>query len=321
MAWIQDKLPWLQKMRLGLKKSAQVVGGGLARSLSSNVQYLGEEQWEEIFETLVMGDVGPEFSQQICEKLKKQKWTSAENVLSALEDEIVLELEPFSQPFHVEPQSNPVVILMAGVNGSGKTTTIAKLTHQCLEKGLHVEWAACDTFRAAAVEQLTEWGRRLGVKIYSEYPGHGSKIDPASLAYYALQQATEKHTDVLFIDTAGRLQNNEALMGELGRTVKVLRKIDNTAPQQTLLVLDAATGQNLASQVTLFRRFVPITGLVITKLDGSSRAGAMIPICQKTGLPVVAIGVGESIEDMGAWQPRAWAWALLGRENNPTDLN
>lgn len=305
-------MAWFEKLRQGLKKSAQVLGKGLERSFSSGQKRLTDEQCDEIFETLIMGDVGTEFATNICQKLQKKEFSGPQEALEFIGREIEAQLQPFAQPFEIAPPATPHVVVMVGVNGSGKTTSIAKLTKKCLQNGLSVEWAACDTFRAAAADQLAVWAERLGVNLYTEYPGHGAKMDQASLAYYAHQQAQAHGTDVLFVDTAGRLHNNTSLMAELARVVSVLKKLDAAAPHQVLLVLDAATGQNLISQVQTFQQTVHITGLIMTKLDGTAKAGALIPIVNKTNLPVVAIGVGEGVDDMGAWEPCAWTRALLG---------
>lgn len=307
------KNSWLEKLRVGLKKSTLLIGDSIKHSfLNQNTQKLEENQIESIFENLIQGDVGVEFAEDICKSLKRQSFENVEKALEIVYQQIIDVLSPFSQPFYIQKSENTHVILVSGVNGSGKTTSIAKLTYMCLKAGLSVEWAACDTFRAAALEQLRIWGERLNVPLYSEYPGHSQKIDPASLAFYALEQATQKKTNVLFIDTAGRLQNNEALMNELARIVKVLRKIDSQSPHQSLLIIDGSTGQNAYSQVELFKKYIPLSGLVITKLDGTSKAGFFIKICQKTKLPVVAIGVGEQLDDMNTLNPQEFSQALLG---------
>lgn len=303
-------MSWLGKLKKGLHKSAQRLSEGLSRSFGGGSAALSDEQIEELFETLIAGDVGTEAATMLCQNLKKRKAATAE----ILKEEIVSLLSSSVQPLEFKKTGHPQVILMVGVNGSGKTTSIAKLTRLYQEKGLNVMWAACDTFRAAAVDQLAVWSQRLSVPMLTEYPGHGSRIDPASLAYYALQQAMAQQADILFVDTAGRLHNNEALMQELARIAKSLTKLDPQAPQHVFLVLDATTGQSLIPQVQLFQKVVPVTGLILTKLDGTAKAGALIPITQKTHLPIVAIGVGEGLDDMDAWDPNSWAEALLGNE-------
>lgn len=311
-------MSWLEKLKGGLKKSTQPLTSGLLKTLSGGSGALSEEQLEAIFETLVQGDVGTDFAGKVCERLKNRSFSSSEEALRDVAHEIAHELRPFAQPFAVPPKDAcphpPHVVLVSGVNGSGKTTSIAKLTHLCQQQNLRVAWAACDTFRAAAVDQLKVWADRLGVPVYDMYPGHGSRIDPASLAYYAFEAAQKEDTDVLFIDTAGRLHNNEALMGELSRIVKALRKLDVSVPHQSLLVVDGTTGQNALVQVELFRKFIPLTGLILTKLDGTSRAGFFLPLCKKLALPVVAIGVGEQVDAMNALDPDEFAAALVGLE-------
>lgn len=307
---------WFRRLKDGLKKSAQSLGDGIRESLLGGISgRLTEDQLDTIFETLIQGDVGVAFAEKVCERLRSQKFESPEAALKQVAQEIANELRPFAQPFGVPSASSskrPHVILVSGVNGSGKTTSIAKLTYLCQQQGLSVAWAACDTFRAAATDQLRVWAERLGVPVDETYPGHGERIDPASLAYYALEKATQNQTNVLFIDTAGRLHNNEALMNELSRIVKVIRKIDPTAPNQSLLVLDGTTGQNALVQVELFQKYVPLTGLILTKLDGTSRAGFFVALCQKLQLPVVAVGVGEQIDAMNALNPDEFASALVG---------
>lgn len=312
-------MSWLEKLKAGLQKSAQRLNENLGASFRRGTHSLTDVQEEEIFEALVSSDVGSETATFLCQQLKKRKLDTVEEARQSLKKEIMTLLASSVQPFSFSPTGGPQVIVMIGVNGSGKTTSIAKLTRLYQKEGCRVMWAACDTFRAAAVDQLTVWAERLHVPTVTEYPGHGSKIDPASLAYHAFQRATEEAADILFVDTAGRLHNNEALMKELARITKSLGKINSAAPQQTLLVLDATTGQALIPQVQVFRKAVPVTGLVITKLDGSSKAGSLIPITLKTQLPIVAVGVGEGLDDMNVWDPEAWTEALLDIKISDTE--
>jgi fused signal recognition particle receptor len=205
----------------------------------------------------------------------------------------------------------PYVVIFAGVNGSGKTTTIAKLTHQLLAQKLSVEWAACDTFRAAAVDQMQVWADRLGVHVYKGEQ-NGKKVDPASVAFQAFQQALSKKTDVLFIDTAGRLHNNDQLMQELAKIVRTLHKIDERLPQQSLLVLDGSTGQNANQQVEGFRKIIPQPNIVVTKLDGTAKAGFLVGICEMFGGNIAAVGIGEQLEDLGFFEPCVFAASVVG---------
>ncbi|GHS91632.1 signal recognition particle receptor FtsY [Alphaproteobacteria bacterium] len=312
-------MSWLDKVRTGLKKSTQIIGDGLKKVLAGKTAgKLTDAQLEEIGDILLQGDVGVETTLELLESLRGPVFESQQAVLSHLENQIEEILQPFSNPFSlapcVETATCPLqVVLMAGVNGSGKTTSIAKLTHLCYEQGAQkIEWVACDTFRAAAVEQLREWAAHLHVPVYDTYPGQGEKAHPASLAFYALEQAQKKGTEVLFVDTAGRLQNNDLLMNELAKIVRILKKWETAAVFQNILVLDGTTGQNVLSQVEHFQKIVPLTGLIVTKLDGTAKAGFLIHLCKKTKLSLVAVGVGEKVEDMNAFDPKTFAQALLG---------
>ncbi|MDR1597486.1 MAG: signal recognition particle-docking protein FtsY [Holosporales bacterium] len=304
-------MSWFDKLKNGLKKSSQLIGGSVRRAFVSSQ---GVFSVDDIFDSLIQGDVGVKVSSAICDMLKSRRFESVDVALQEVESLIVQRLTPASQPFRVVRGAGAPtqVVLVSGVNGSGKTTSIAKLSQQCQEQGLSVEWAACDTFRAAAVDQLALWGERLQVPVYTTYPGQRDQGTPAALAYYAVEQARAKGTDVLFVDTAGRLQNNEALMRELERVVKVTSKLDSAIPHQSLLVLDGNTGQNTYSQVEMFKKYIPITGVVVTKLDGTSKAGFLIGLYEETGIPVVAVGVGEQIDDLNALDVQLFAKTLLG---------
>jgi fused signal recognition particle receptor len=303
-------MQWFEKLQQGLRKSAKFIGGGLKSVFSESTASLSGDQIESVFELLIQGDVGVEAADKICNMLKSKSFSSADEAMAAIALEIEMAIAKFSSPFSVSRQGKPSVILVSGVNGSGKTTTIAKLTKKCIDQGLSVEWGACDTFRAAATEQLLVWGQRLGVNTYSNYR-QTTKPDPASLAFFSLEEATKRGTDALFIDTAGRLQNNDQLMHELAKIARVLKKIDPAAPTHSLLVVDATTGQNAHSQVNLFQRYIPLTGIVVTKLDGTSKAGFLVELCKKTSIPVVAIGVGEGLDDMDYLDPHAFANGLV----------
>ena len=235
------------------------------------------------------------------------KRVSAREIKQALADEVGRIMEPVARPMPIYAK-RPQVVLVVGVNGSGKTTTIGKLASQFKAAGKSVVIAAGDTFRAAAVEQLQVWGTRAGVPVLTAPEGS----DPASLAFDAMTKAQESGADLLLIDTAGRLQNRADLMEELTKIVRVIRKKDPEAPHNTLLVLDATTGQNAISQVEIFRKLADVSGLVMTKLDGTAKGGVLVALADKFGLPIHAIGVGEQIDDLAAFDPQEFAAALVG---------
>jgi fused signal recognition particle receptor len=234
---------------------------------------------------------------------------SASEIKRLLAGEIAAILEPVAVPMPIYAK-RPQVVLVVGVNGSGKTTTIGKLASQFRAAGKSVVIAAGDTFRAAAVEQLQIWGERAGVPVMTAPQGS----DPASLAFDAMAKAEADGADLLLVDTAGRLQNREDLMAELAKIVRVIRKRDPEAPHNTLLVLDATTGQNALSQVEIFRRIADVTGLVMTKLDGTAKGGVLVALADRVGLPIHAIGVGEGIDDLAPFDPEDFARALTGSE-------
>ena len=237
------------------------------------------------------------------------KKLSTDEIKRLLADEITRIMEPVAKPLPLYPK-RPQVVLVVGVNGSGKTTTIGKLASQFRAAGKKVVIAAGDTFRAAAVEQLQVWGDRAGVPVLTAPEGS----DPASLAFDAMTKAQEDGADLLLIDTAGRLQNRADLMEELAKIVRVIRKKDESAPHNTLLVLDATTGQNALSQVETFKKISDVSGLVMTKLDGTARGGVLVALADKFGLPIHAIGVGEQIDDLQPFDPQEFADALVGYE-------
>ena len=238
------------------------------------------------------------------------KEVTDEEVRTALAEQIAAILEPVAKPLALDPGRRPSTILVAGVNGTGKTTTIGKLAHRLRGDGRSVLLAAGDTFRAAAIEQLEVWSRRTGCPVVTRPTGS----DAAGLAFDALHRAQHEGTDVLMIDTAGRLHNKAALMDELAKVVRVLQKLDPEAPQHGLLVLDATTGQNAHNQVETFQSMVPITGLIVTKLDGTARGGVVVALARRFGLPIHAVGVGEGLDDLRPFEARAFARALLGLE-------
>jgi fused signal recognition particle receptor len=271
---------------------------------------LDDAMLEGLEELLIQADLGVETALKVAANIAEGRFgrrVSAQEVKQALAAEIARILDPVARPLPIYPK-RPQVVLVVGVNGSGKTTTIGKLASQLKAAGKTVVIAAGDTFRAAAVEQLQIWGERAGVPVYRAEQGS----DPASLAFEAMEKAQEIGADMLLIDTAGRLQNREDLMQELAKIVRVIRKRDETAPHNTVLVLDATTGQNALSQVEIFRKVADVTGLVMTKLDGTAKGGVLVALADRFGLPIHAIGVGEAIDDLSPFDPEDFAKALTG---------
>ena len=267
---------------------------------------------ESLEEVLIQADMGVETSMRVTANIAEGRFgkrISTRELKAALAGEVARIMEPVARPLPIYPK-RPQVVLVVGVNGSGKTTTIGKLASQFKAAGKSVVIAAGDTFRAAAVEQLQVWGQRAGVPVLTAPEGS----DPASLAFDALTQAQAQGADLLLIDTAGRLQNRQDLMEELAKIVRVIRKVDATAPHNTLLVLDATTGQNALSQVEIFRKIADVTGLVMTKLDGTAKGGVLVALADRFGLPIHAIGVGEQIDDLAPFDPEDFAKALVGQE-------
>lgn len=271
---------------------------------------LDDAMLESLEELLIQSDMGVETALRVAANLaqgRMGKRLSVPELKAALAEEIARIMAPVARPMPLYP-SRPQVVLVVGVNGSGKTTTIGKLASQFRAAGKTVMIAAGDTFRAAAVEQLQVWGARAGVPVMTAPEGS----DPASLAFDALTRAQAEGADLLMIDTAGRLQNRADLMEELAKIVRVIRKKDPTAPHNTLLVLDATTGQNALSQVEIFRKLADVSGLVMTKLDGTAKGGVLVALADKFGLPIHAIGVGEQIDDLAPFDPEDFARALVG---------
>lgn len=308
----QEKGGWWSRLKQGLKRSSDKLGDGLKTIFVS--RKLDQSTLEELEELLITSDLGVETAAQLTSDLGKQRLDqdiSLEEVKAFLANAIETILNPVVQPLSLDHTCKPHVILVVGVNGSGKTTTMGKLAKQWKDQGMSVMMAAGDTFRAAAVEQLQFWGQRLDVPVISGAPG----ADAAGLAYEALAKAKEIGADVLLIDTAGRLQNKAHLMEELKKIRRVLGKVDETAPHNTLLILDGTTGQNAHSQVQNFKETIALTGLIITKLDGTARGGVVVSLAQKFGLPIHAIGVGESADDLRPFTSHEFARSLLGLES------
>ncbi len=287
-------------------------GGILGRVFapSEKGRVLDDDMLESLEELLIQADMGVETALKVTAAMAEGRFgrrLGVREIKEALATEIAAILEPAARPMPIYPR-RPQVVLVVGVNGSGKTTTIGKLASQFRAAGKTVVIAAGDTFRAAAVEQLQVWGERAGVPVMTAPQGS----DPASLAYDAMARAEAEGADLLLIDTAGRLQNREDLMAELAKIVRVIRKRDPEAPHNTLLVLDATTGQNALNQVEIFRKIADVTGLVMTKLDGTAKGGVLVALADRFGLPIHAIGVGESIDDLAPFDPEEFARALTG---------
>ncbi|SHG55639.1 signal recognition particle-docking protein FtsY [Cognatishimia maritima] len=273
---------------------------------------LDDDMLEQLEELLIASDMGVDTALRVTANIAEGRFgkkVSTEEIKQILSDEVARIMETVAKPLPLYPQT-PQVVLVVGVNGSGKTTTIGKLASQFKDAGKSVVIAAGDTFRAAAVEQLQVWGDRAGVPVLTAPEGS----DPASLAFDAMTKAQEMGADLLMIDTAGRLQNRQDLMEELAKIVRVIRKKDETAPHNTLLVLDATTGQNALSQVETFQKLADVSGLVMTKLDGTAKGGVLVALADKFGLPIHAIGVGEKIDDLAPFDPHDFAQALTGVE-------
>lgn len=273
---------------------------------------LDDAMLESLEELLIQADMGVDTAVRVTANIAEGRFgrkVSTRELRAALAAEVTRIMEPVARPMPLYPQK-PQVVLVVGVNGSGKTTTIGKLASQFKAAGKQVVIAAGDTFRAAAVEQLQIWGSRAGVPVLTAPEGS----DPASLAFDALTKARADGADLLMIDTAGRLQNRQDLMEELAKIVRVIRKVDPTAPHNTLLVLDATTGQNAVTQVDIFRKIADVSGLVMTKLDGTAKGGVLVALADKFGLPIHAIGVGEQIDDLAPFDPEDFARALVGAE-------
>jgi fused signal recognition particle receptor len=286
-----------------------LIGRLLGRADESR-RVLDDAMLESLEEVLISADMGVETATRVTANIAEGRFgkrVSTDELREALADEIARIMTPVARPLPLYSQK-PQVVLVVGVNGSGKTTTIGKLASQFKAAGKSVVIAAGDTFRAAAVEQLQVWGTRAGVPVLTAPEGS----DPASLAFDALTKARADGADLLMIDTAGRLQNRQDLMEELSKIVRVIRKVDPTAPHNTLLVLDATTGQNAINQVEIFRKIADVSGLVMTKLDGTAKGGVLVALADKFGLPIHAIGVGEQIDDLAPFDPEEFAKALVG---------
>ena len=307
----KDKL--FNRLKSGLGKT----GAGIRESVGSllSKKEIDDALFEELETSLLMADVGVETTTAIIEsltnKVSRKQLTDAEALYQALQDEMQDILTPCQQPLRLNAPNKPFVMLMVGVNGAGKTTTIGKMAKQFQGQGKSVMLAAGDTFRAAAVEQLQVWGERNNVPVIAQHTG----ADSASVVFDALQSAKSKGIDILIADTAGRLQNSDNLMEELKKVIRVMKKIDPDAPHEVMLIVDAGTGQNALSQAKGFAEGVNVTGLTLTKLDGTAKGGIIFAIAQQTGLPIRFIGIGEKIDDLRPFSAGEFVRALFAKES------
>ncbi|MDF1734817.1 MAG: signal recognition particle-docking protein FtsY [Minwuia sp.] len=305
----QERKGWFGRLKDGLKRSTGQLTGSISAVFTR--RKLDDEALEDLEEILIRADLGVQAAARITTEIAKGRYdrdVTDEEVRGALADSVAATLRPVALPLELDDGRQPNVVLVVGVNGVGKTTTIGKIAHHQREIGRKVVLCAGDTFRAAAIDQLKIWGERTGAEVVARDSG----ADSAGLAFDALKRAREVSADLLLIDTAGRLQNKANLMAELEKIVRVLKKQDETAPHAVLLVLDATTGQNAVNQVEVFRDVCQVTGLVMTKLDGSARGGVLVAVAEKFGLPVHYVGVGEQAEDLRPFDADDFARALCG---------
>lgn len=307
----QGKAGWFARLREGLSKTSDALTDNITGIFTK--RRLDEATLQELEDALIQADLGVDMAMQITEAVARGRYNkeiAPEEVRAVLGAEVAAVLEPTAQPLLLDETKKPHVLLVVGVNGTGKTTTIGKLAHQFAQDGRKTVMAAGDTFRAAAIDQLKIWGERTGADVVAREVG----ADAAGLAYDALAHARETGADALMIDTAGRLQNKKDLMDELAKIVRVVKKLDETAPHSVLLVLDATTGQNAMRQVEVFQEIAGVTGLIMTKLDGTARGGILVAIAKKFGLPVHAVGVGESVDDLQPFDAHEFASLIAGAQ-------
>ncbi|ASP35065.1 signal recognition particle-docking protein FtsY [Labrenzia sp. VG12] len=305
----EPKQSWFQRLKSGLSRSSASLTEGITSIFTK--RKLDATMLEELEDILIQADLGVDTAMAITDRLSDGRYNkeiSPEEVREILSEEVEKVLEPVAHPLNLDTGKKPHVVLMVGVNGTGKTTTIGKLSQKLRSEGKSVMLAAGDTFRAAAVEQLKIWGERTGAEVIARDTG----ADAAGLAFDAMKAAREQDVDVLLIDTAGRLQNKAELMDELEKVIRVIKKHDPDAPHTVLLTLDATTGQNALNQVEIFGKVAGVTGLVMTKLDGTARGGILVAIAAKHGLPVHFIGVGEGVEDLEPFSAKDFASAIAG---------
>ncbi len=312
----EPKKQWFQRLKSGLSRSSGAIGRGVADIFTK--RKLDAESLDDLEDVLIQADLGLAAATRIREAIGRgryEKGVDPDSVRAILADEVERALEPVARPLVVDPTKRPFVILVVGVNGSGKTTTIGKLAATLRGEGKTVVIAAGDTFRAAAIEQARVWARRTGSDLVEREQG----ADAAGLAFDAVTRARALNADVVLMDTAGRLQNRTELMSELEKIIRVMKKVDPEAPHAVLLVLDATVGQNALSQVEIFGRVAGVTGLVMTKLDGTARGGILVAIADRFAMPVHFIGVGEGVDDLEPFAARDFAEAIAGIERTGAD--
>jgi fused signal recognition particle receptor len=303
------KQTWFQRLASGLRRSSDQLGSGIAAVFTK--KRLDQAMLDELEDVLIQADFGVDMANSVVEALRRDRFDrdiTSDEVRDIVSRTVAQVLAPVAQPLTVDPDKRPFVILMVGVTGSGQTTTIGKLASLYRAQGKSVMLAAGDTFRAAAIEQLQVWGQRTGAPVVARPAGS----DASGLAFDAMTEAKAQGSDILIIDTAGRLQNRDELMSELEKIIRVIKKVDPSAPHATLLTLDATTGQNALNQVEIFGKRAGVTGLVMTKLDGTARGGILVAIAKTFGLPVHFIGVGEGIDNLEAFAAGDFARAIVG---------
>jgi len=308
----EQKKGWLQRLTSGLARSSKAVTEQVAGTFTKKP--LDQEQLDALEEMLIEADLGPQIAARITEAFGKARFgksSTEREVKEALAELVAAELADREGRFDALSGPRPYVVLFIGVNGSGKTTTLGKIAADLTEKGARVLIAAGDTFRAAAVEQLKVWADRAGADFMAKPTGS----DAAALAYEAVERAKAEHYDVVLIDTAGRLQNKQGLMDELLKVIRVVKKVDPDYPHETLLVLDATVGRNALAQEKIFGNQVGVSGIVMTKLDGTARGGVLVPVARASDSPIKLIGVGEGVEDLQPFDARAFSRSLVGLED------
>lgn len=305
----EEKKNWFSRLKTGLSKTSTQLNDGIFSIFTK--RKLDDEAVEELEELLIRADLGANVATRIVADFAKDRFdkeTSPEEVKAGLSRRIAEILQPYAMPVDISGNEKPHVMVVVGVNGNGKTTTIGKMAHLLKQGGFSVMMAAGDTFRAAAVEQLQVWGERTGCDVVTGV----AQADPASVIYQAYEKAQKNGSEVLLVDTAGRLHNKNNLMAELQKIFKVVKKLNPDAPHSVVLVLDATTGQNALAQVEAFKSMVDVTGLIVTKLDGTAKGGVVIALAEKFNLPIHAIGVGEGINDLRDFEAADFAKNLLG---------